>query len=90
MMAVLLAFTVGGFHIGSAVVSRHRAQSAADLAALAAAARLPEGVGAACGQAAVIADAMGVSVAGCSVDGLDVVIVIQAGRARAAARAGPA
>jgi hypothetical protein len=33
---------------------------------------------------------MGVSVAGCSVDDLDVVIVIQAGRARAAARAGPA
>ena len=90
MMSVLLAFTVGGFHIGTAVVARHRAQSAADLGALAAASRLPEGFDAACGRAAVIAEAMGVSVADCSVDDLDVVIVILAGNARAAARAGPA
>lgn len=89
-MTVLLAFTVGGFHIGSAVVARHRAQSGADLAALAAAARLPEGVEAACGRASVIAHAMSVSVADCAVDALDVVVVVTAGRARAAARAGPA
>ena len=89
MMAVLLAFIVGGFHIGSAVVARHRAQAAADLASLAAAARLPEGVEAACGRAAVIADAMHAVVADCAVDDLDVVVTVRAGKAQAAARAGP-
>ena len=43
MMAVLLALTVGGVSVGSAVIARHRAQSAADLAALAAAAHLADG-----------------------------------------------
>ena len=89
-MAVLLAFTVGGFHIGSAVAARHRAQAAADLGALAAAAHLPEGVDSACSRASVIGQAMGVVVVDCAVDDLDVVVSIQAGKARAAARAGPA
>jgi secretion/DNA translocation related TadE-like protein len=89
MTAVLLAVTVGGLYVGAAVVARHRAQAAADTAALAAAARLPEGAGAACGQASVIANAMGVDVADCTVDHLDVVVTVAAGRARAAARAGP-
>lgn len=89
MVAVLLTVTVGGFYLGSAVIARHRAQAAADLAALAAAARLPEGPQAACGQASVIAKAMKVDVADCAVDDLDVVIAIHAGPARAAARAGP-
>jgi secretion/DNA translocation related TadE-like protein len=90
MMAVLLAFTVGGFHIGSAVIARHRAQAAADLAALAGAARLADGPGAACTQAAAIAKAMDVVVAACVVDDLDVVVTIRAAEAQAAARAGPA
>lgn len=90
MMAVLLAFTVGGFHVGSAVVARHRAQSAADLAALAAATRLPEGVEAACSQASLIAHSMGAAVVDCSADDLDVVVTVAAGKAGAAARAGPA
>ncbi len=90
MMAVLLAVTIGGFYIGSAVIARHRAQAAADLSALAAAARMPAGTAAACGEASVIATAMRVSVVDCVVDGLDVVVTIRAGPARAAARAGPA
>ncbi len=90
MMAVLLAFTVGGFHIGSAVVARHRAQAAADLAALAAAAQSGGRCAAACGQAWLIARAMNVAVLDCAVDDLDVVITVAAGKARAAARAGPA
>ena len=89
-MAVLLAVTVGGFHIGSAVVARHRAQAAADLAALAAAVRLPEGPDAACGQASVIAQAMSAAVVDCTVDDLDAVVTVRAGKAQAAARAGPA
>jgi secretion/DNA translocation related TadE-like protein len=90
VMGVLLAITLGGVYIGSAVVARHRAQAAADLAALAAAARLPAGIDSACGQATAIANAMRVGVADCVVDELDVVVTIQAGPARAAARAGPA
>ena len=50
MMAVLLAITAGGAYVGSAVIARHRAQAAADLAALAAAVHLADGTGAACTQ----------------------------------------
>jgi secretion/DNA translocation related TadE-like protein len=89
MMAVLLACTVGGFYLGSAVIARHRAQAAADMSALAAAARLPEGAETACGRASVIAEAVRVVVAECTVEELDVVVTVEAGPARAAARAGP-
>jgi secretion/DNA translocation related TadE-like protein len=88
-IGALLALTIGGFHIASAVIARHRAQAAADLAALAAATRIPAGIDTACGQATAIADAMTVVVAGCEVDGLDIVVIVDAGKARAAARAGP-
>jgi hypothetical protein len=50
MVAVLLCITGAGAYLGSVVVARHRAQAAADLAALAAAARLPSGVTAACAR----------------------------------------
>ncbi|OBB15397.1 helicase [Mycobacteriaceae bacterium 1482268.1] len=90
MMAVLLTVTAGGIYIGSAAVARHRAQGVADLAALAAAARLPEGGGVACGQASAIAHAVNVAIAECSIEQLDVVVTVAAGPARAAARAGPA
>ncbi len=90
MMAVLLAFTIGGCYVASAVIARHRAQAAADLAALAGAARLSAGADAACRQATAIADGMKVGVADCVVDGLDVLVTVNAGSARAAARAGPA
>jgi len=88
-MAVLMAVTYGAFVVASAVIARHRAQAAADLAALAAAARLPAGDDAACGQAAEIARAMRVNVAECVIEDLDVVVTVAAGKARAAARAGP-
>jgi secretion/DNA translocation related TadE-like protein len=89
MMAVLVSVTAGGIYVGSAVVARHRAQGAADLAALAAAARLPEGAAAACAHASAAAHATDVEMADCRIDGLDVVVTVTAGRARAAARAGP-
>jgi secretion/DNA translocation related TadE-like protein len=98
MVAVLFAVTAGGVYIGSAVIARHRAQAAADLAALAAAGRLAEGADAACGQAAIVARAMHAAVAHCEVDVLDVVVTVEApvalgrfgvGPAHAAARAGP-
>jgi secretion/DNA translocation related TadE-like protein len=98
MMAVLLAITIGGVYIGSAVIARHRAQAAADLAAVAAAMRLAAGTGAACSQASALARAMGAAVARCVVEDLDVVITVETrvplgrigvGPARATARAGP-
>lgn len=96
MVVVLLSVTGGCACLGAAVVARHRAQAAADLAALAAAARLPAGPETACAQANAVARAMRVTTAGCAVDDLDVVITIEVGltvgrwgTARAAARAGP-
>lgn len=85
--------------MGAAVVARHRAQSAADLAALAGAADLGAGADAACAQAAVLATAMETVLVACTVEGLDVVLTVQASAAlrffgapsaRAVARAGPA
>ncbi|MCV7050671.1 helicase [Mycobacterium heidelbergense] len=94
MVVVLLWVAGAGAYLGSVVVARHRAQAAADLAALAAAARLPSGVGSACARATAVARQMRVDGARCEVDGLDVVVTVQvgvafAGAARAAARAGP-
>ncbi|WP_370647140.1 Rv3654c family TadE-like protein [Mycobacterium sp. IDR2000157661] len=99
MIGVLMATTVGAGYVGAAVVARHRAQSAADLAALAAAGRLAGGAGVACGQAAVVATAMRATVVRCDTDGLDVVVAVAvpvelgrfgSGPAHAVARAGPA
>jgi secretion/DNA translocation related TadE-like protein len=95
MVAVLLCVTGAGAYLGSVVVARHRAQAAADLAALAGAARLPSGSGAACTQATAVAHGMHVDSVECRVDGLDVVVTVRvavafAGAAQAAARAGPA
>uniref|UniRef100_UPI0034E1BFD2 Rv3654c family TadE-like protein n=1 Tax=Mycobacterium sp. OAE908 TaxID=2817899 RepID=UPI0034E1BFD2 len=98
MMAVLLALTVGGVYVGSTVVARHRAQGAADLAALAAAAHLADGSAEACVHAASLARAMHTTVTQCAVEDLDVIVTVDAavalgrfgvGPARATARAGP-
>ncbi|HEY9267247.1 MAG TPA: Rv3654c family TadE-like protein [Mycobacterium sp.] len=98
MTAALLVVTVGGAHVGSAVIARHRAQAAADLAALAAAADVPGGAEGACARAAVLAHAMDAAAVACTLDGLDVVVTVEApaglrvagtAAARAVARAGP-
>ena len=95
MVVVLLTVTAGTAWLGAAVVARHRAQAVADLAALAAAARMPAGVEAACTQATEVARAMRASISGCLADALDVVVTVEVsvsarwGNARAAARAGP-
>jgi secretion/DNA translocation related TadE-like protein len=94
MVVVLLWVTGAGAYLGSAVVARHRAQAAADLAALAGAERLPSGPAAACARAAAVAHEMRLNEVECGVDELDVVVTVEvavafAGVARAAARAGP-
>lgn len=97
MVAMIFTVTIGGALIGGAVVARHRAQSAADLAALAAARRVPAGSAIACAEARAVAGAMGAQLRACHIDELDVVVAVAVpvgGRigaeARAAARAGPA
>jgi secretion/DNA translocation related TadE-like protein len=98
-MAVLLLVTGSGAVVGSAVIARHRAQAAADLAALAAAGRVASGREAACGAAGALAAAMRATLATCALEDLDVVVTVEVpvtlGRwgghaARAGARAGPA
>ncbi len=97
MVAVLLAVTGGAGYLGAAVVARHQAQAAADLSALAAAARMPAGPASACHQAEAVAVVMRTHIADCAIDDLDVVVTVDVampvsrwGNARAAARAGPA
>lgn len=98
MMTVLLVLSVGGAVVGSAVIARHRAQAAADLAALAAAAQVASGEQAACASASSVATATGAAVSSCAVEHLDVVVRVEVpvslGRwgvcvAQASARAGP-
>jgi secretion/DNA translocation related TadE-like protein len=94
----MVAITIGALHVGSAVIARHRAQAAADMAALAAATAMPVGAAAACAKAAGVVRAMGATQTGCAPDGLDVVVEVDAelsltlwrvGAAHAMARAGP-
>ncbi|MFE3600565.1 Rv3654c family TadE-like protein [Streptomyces sp. NPDC059142] len=68
--------------LGQAVVARHRAGAAADLAALAAAARAPGGQGLACREAADVAAAQGARVVRCVLSG-------EIAEVTAAARLGP-
>ena len=99
MIAALAAMTVGGAHVGAAVIARHRAQAAADLAALAGAGSVPTGTDTACAQASALARAMGATTVACALHGLDIVVSVEVpttlslprmGPARAIARAGPA
>lgn len=93
MVLALLLIMAAVLRVGAAVVARHQAQSAADLAALAAAAALPAGREAACGRARELGTAMRAEVVGCDVDGLDITVRttvrVVIGAASAAARAGP-
>jgi secretion/DNA translocation related TadE-like protein len=61
---------------GSAVVGRHRTETAADLAALAAAIHVPDGNASACSTAAVIADRNGGRLDTCRVAGTDVEVTV--------------
>jgi secretion/DNA translocation related TadE-like protein len=61
---------------GSAVSGRHRAEAAADQAALAAAVHVPDGATSACAVGARIAVANGASLRGCEVAGDEVEVVV--------------
>lgn len=97
-LAALLVVVIAIAHVGSAVSARHRAQSAADLSALAAAAALDRGIADACEVAADLVGRMDGSLSHCTVHSWDVVVEVSIsvplGRfgmrdAVASARAGP-
>jgi secretion/DNA translocation related TadE-like protein len=98
-VAVVLAMTVGALSVVSAVVAAHRAQAAADLAALATAAVFVRGEpsGVACGRGADIAARNGGRLAACRTGpdlSVELVVHVEAGMARvgtatARSRAGP-
>jgi secretion/DNA translocation related TadE-like protein len=95
---VLVAAGVAGSAVGIATVAHHRARNAADLGALAGAARVVEGRDAACQSAADIASANRARLVSCAVDGWEIVVTVEVaahplpGMTRtvaASARAGP-
>ena len=93
---LVLAAAVPAALTGAATVARHRAQAAADFAALAAAVTALEGTGAACTRADTIATANGARLVACRLVGLDAVVTVVVapagglpGAAQASARAGP-
>lgn len=94
LIVVLLSVTLGVVVLGSAVAARHRAQTAADLGALAGAHALPTGVQSACAAAESVIGANAAGMVSCAVDQLDVAVTVQTPavlrmRATAGARAGP-
>lgn len=98
-IAVLVSLAVFGLHLGEALIARHHAESAADLAALAGAAQALPGEPYACTQARRVTDRMHVQLVSCHLHDWDVLIEVSAqppgwlgtlGTATAQARAGPA
>jgi len=96
----VLLFALFGVTLATALHAHHRAQAAADFAALAAAIHALEGEGAACAQASSIAAANGATVSACALDGMNATVTVTVtptfaptaalgGSASASARAGP-
>lgn len=93
----LVAVTTLVIQLGAAVVARHRAESAADLGALAGAGVVLDGAAAACAEAARLVAANAASLDDCTVEGADVVVMVSVavrvgplrGTAAGRARAGP-
>jgi len=97
VLALLTVFAIA-LQLGAAVITRHRAEAAADLAALAAAAHAVGGEPAACASAGRVTDRMAVRMVSCELRGWDAIVRVEAappgllarfGVARATARAGP-
>jgi secretion/DNA translocation related TadE-like protein len=97
-IAALCLLAVAVLAYGGAVLTRHRAVAAADLAALAAAAYVPDGAAAACDRARWVAAGMEVAVTGCRISGWDALVQVGAtlpiglgafGTVSAHSRAGP-
>lgn len=94
LVASAVAFTA----VGQASAARHRAQGAADAAALAGAAKVLFGEGEACSAAQGMVESSGTEFERCEVHGLEVTVYVNEtpggipaafGPARAVSRAGP-
>ena len=93
----LIVLTGLAAQMGAALLARHRAEVAADLGALAGAAAVVAEQRSACARAAEVVTANGGTVAGCSLEGADVLVTVTvavhlgplAGTATGRARAGP-
>ncbi len=97
-MAVVVAVATGCAAVGMVVVARHRADTAADAAALVAASEVLHGPATACSAAAAIARIDGARLTRCGLDGAGAQVEVglslpgglsRFGRAVAQARAGP-
>ncbi|MFC9256509.1 Rv3654c family TadE-like protein [Amycolatopsis thailandensis] len=98
IVAALICTAAFAFWLGAAVTSRHRAEAAADLAALAAASRAADGPGAACERARQVTVRMSVTLLTCRWERGDALVEVRSessgrwvaiGQAEARARAGP-
>ncbi len=96
--AALVAMVVAYTAIGQAGAARHRAQGAADAAALEGASRVLLGEGEACGAARAMVERTSTEFVRCDVNGLEVTVLVTEtptglpqflGPARAVSRAGP-
>lgn len=96
---VLVVAGMAGASVGAARVARHQARVAADLGALAGAMRVVDGAEAACARAAELVTRNRGRLAGCRVDGFDLIVAVEVPvtpmpgltrTARVEARAGPA
>jgi secretion/DNA translocation related TadE-like protein len=96
-IVVLFALTGLAVHLGAAVIARQRAETGADLSALAGAAKVLQGPDRACAAVVVVAAANRVELQSCTLTGTDVLVMVVAhagagpfsGSASARARAGP-
>jgi secretion/DNA translocation related TadE-like protein len=77
LAGMILAAGIVALGWAGAVGARHRAEGAADLAALAGAGRALEGTSAACGEAGRVAARNGARLRDCGVDGLVVDVVVE-------------
>ena len=96
-LVILLVVTGFATQLGAAALARQRAETGADLAALAGAEKVLRGPDVVCAAAAAVAVANGVDPASCTVEGTDVLVMVNAragagpfaGSATGRARAGP-
>ncbi|MGH3938317.1 MAG: Rv3654c family TadE-like protein [Pseudonocardiaceae bacterium] len=73
-IAGLMSVTVFGLYLGAALVARHQAEAAADLAALAGAGSVVLGEDYACARARRVTEQMAVRLASCQIRGENVLI----------------
>lgn len=79
VIGVVLVVMLVGLELGMAVSGRHRAEAAADLAALAAASHVSDGEPAACAYAARIAEGMSTRLVECRLSGSEARVELEAG-----------